>query len=799
MKLKQIRIVLIVFIAFCSISYGQTNGQDKSIFNPELLDLGDGKINSSMLNASGDYVFQEFEVEVKQAGKYYLAAWVNGGMDINGEKLEYGVLVNSEKEEHKIRAEKDHPHAVDFGEQMFDLVSGVNKIAFKTRKPFCPNVEFIKVSQDEQNRQISSERYDQYIDEISTHKKAALADAMAGSGLKSTSDPLINYKVQMDVNFKYSYYTTLLLNDDETYTFETTDATGDTDPVIHLINTHNPSVSWTDDNGAPPPDNVNAKLTVDTEWYAGYYYLFIRKADTSDGTCNLKMDGTTIASNCAVSGSRIECTKTISDTYNWLTADLTGDSHIWLEDQTGSPGEIIANNNNWTASSLFTWGNNSRIRKNASTNVRALIVSSHSSSNPTGTCDLYMNVQDAPLFGKDWMLSSSAERSQYNCWSWAGGRMDLMIPDDNDFDPWYEGTNFLGALDNFYGNVDSDGDPLPRYSGAPTYIKDTTLDTINAVIVLFGDHATVRKPGNNQPHGYAWESKDGETNGRYMHPTLGGWGWGNPVDSYQEEATKKSTISENLSYEESIERGLTVLDVVTFSSDDKLRISDLKSNIPESEITDFNQLYNILESHYRDFSYSGYLDVKSSKEYKETYNFVTAKNENLWSLFYQKVSDRDGLAINLLSDCSKDKYQYIIDEVMEECGKARYTEDGAYIAPSPHANAMRYIKRLLDKGVKQTEGYSTIEDNSLVKNSFFCNVYPNPTAKVLNIDISVPEETTILISIYDMSGRKVLSLSENISTTGTIRTRLENIQSGFYLCEVIAGENISREQICVQH
>ena len=100
---------LLALFSFCRSS----QGQDKTVYDPGILDLGNGKIISSTLNESGDYVIQEFKVEVEKAGKYYLAAWINGGMDLNGEKLTYSVVVNSEKEKHNIRAKKDHPHAVE--------------------------------------------------------------------------------------------------------------------------------------------------------------------------------------------------------------------------------------------------------------------------------------------------------------------------------------------------------------------------------------------------------------------------------------------------------------------------------------------------------------------------------------------------------------------------------------------------------------------------------------------------------------------------------------------------------------
>ena len=115
--MKRLYVFTLVSFAIYCTSYCQID----SLFDSEFLDLGDCEIISSTLNESGDFVLQEFNVEVEKAGKYYLAAWVNGGLYPNGEKLEYSVLVNDAKDEHSISAEESHPHAVDLGELMIEL------------------------------------------------------------------------------------------------------------------------------------------------------------------------------------------------------------------------------------------------------------------------------------------------------------------------------------------------------------------------------------------------------------------------------------------------------------------------------------------------------------------------------------------------------------------------------------------------------------------------------------------------------------------------------------------------------
>ena len=428
---------------------------------------------------------------------------------------------------------------------MFFLSSGVNKITFQTKKPFCPNVEFIKVSQDKQNRQISSEKYNQYIDEISKQtlpdnyneiKEAAMAEELSSARLKSAPDPQVNYNYEMDMAFGYTYYLNIWLSSG-TVTFKTTGATSD--PVMHLFFFGQPTLyTWSDDNGG---SGYNSKIVANiTE--SVLYTVLIRKNSTSvAGTCSLYKNSTRLSSNCAVSGSPIQCIKTVTSGLNWFTADLTGDSHIWLEDQTGNPGKIIEYNDDSTLPSDFTWGNNARIRKYVSTNVRALIVSSHSSWNPTGNCDVYMNcknsstslpkptdgIQSAP---HDWNYT-------YNCIAWSGGVLHsfgesyFWPPDEgNDWEAYNHRSDpdhDLLSFDNFYANINDGYTVLLRHDPPVMRFVRAGSYSSSSCVALWGGtsegeeyftHASVKKPANDQPHGYDWESKIGIDYERCFHP-----------------------------------------------------------------------------------------------------------------------------------------------------------------------------------------------------------------------------------------------------------------------------------------
>ncbi len=792
MKTKQICIVLfavIAVIAFCNVSYGQ----DKSVYDSELLDLGDGKIISSTLNDSEDYVIQEFIVEVERAGKYYLAAWVNGGMDLNGEKLTYSVLVNSEKEEHIIRAEKGHPHAVDFGEQMFDLVSGVNRIYFKTRKPFCPNVEFIKVSQDEQNREISSEKYDNYIDEISNQqlpdnyaeiKEVSLTEELSNAGLKSAPNPQCNYEYEMELDFRYTWCNITWLGTG-TVTFETVGATSD--PVMHLFKTDDPAThSWTDDDGG---SGYNSKIVANIT-SPGSYWVLIRKYSNPSsvvGTCNLYRNGSLAVSNCPISGSRIQCDKSVSEELNWFTADLTGDSRIWIENQSGYPGKIIAYNDDWLGDSDFSWGLSSRVRSNLNTSIRATIVSHYSSYNPTGNCDVYMNCMNSSTslpIQNDAIKSGSG--SFYNCYGWSGGRLTKEDPASS-YSPWY-GDDDLDSFDNYYKNIDNEGEDCFRYGPPAMRFIRLGDDATDGHIALWEKsgiivHASVKKPANDQPHGYDWESKDGGDD-RLFHPknAIGGFGnieyyYNQQGYSYSSESSKKSAI---------------IHKKVSLASDKQLLLNKMVNAY--SDMERFEKLYESWKETWDNpmlINHSSSRMHANSNQYGALLGYCKERGKAIWPVIFDKYLDGEEIIDLLILDLTKEEYLMVIDSIRYKQNlEARINNT----SPSQRTNVINFVAFLLGELEQKFErGQNSIA----VSNFFTCdqnqsfNVYPNPAGNTITIKIVGLKQTNMIIKICDLSGKVLKSVSEEVSGDFTYSINIEDIPDGTYLCKIESSNAVN--------
>lgn len=232
------------------------------------------------------------------------------------------------------------------------------------------------------------------------------------------------------------------------------------------------------------------------------------------------------------------------------TSNLSGDTRIWIEDDNSFPGVIRAWNDDYYSSDPhdFSWGAASRIKKDFSVRIKSVLISAYSSYAPLGTCDLYIKVNPLStetyytgiwpfrtehtrtpileafpnLKANDAMQTAWEGKDNYQCISWSGG-----ITSYKEW-PLSLSSNYCElAYDSYYGyyckgpeSFDNFYESPNRYAGCMAY-TNSGANSSNSVVDLwynpnyydygYGDytHGSVRKPGNNHPHGYDWESKPG--------------------------------------------------------------------------------------------------------------------------------------------------------------------------------------------------------------------------------------------------------------------------------------------------
>lgn len=821
--MKPLKLFILLFLTVSRISISQ----DKLYFNQDVYDPGVAEIVSSSIVETDDHVSQIFRINVPTLDKYYISAWLVGSFCNMDNMMEYEFSVNGNSS-HVIKINKTGPQAVSILDQAFDLNAGTNSVTVKTKKPFSPNVEFIKVSLDKENCQISDANYVNYINKISklelpeNYASLRIAAEKAedeGQVLKSyqLSNPQGNYDHEMDVDFGYTYSTYIGLDQGETYIIESKNT--NCDPVLHVFYKDHPDwFTRSDDNSG---QGYNAKLTF-TAPYDGNYRILVRKNSAStDGTCHLYLTGMlngyyvnelTVGMYVAVSGTEIECPETVSQWMSWFTADLTGDSHLLLLNKS-SPERIIAENDDWTRTSDFDWGNTSRIWGNFQTVISSVVVVSGSSYSTTGNCDLYMNCKnsniadklisgtDDPLFPNlkaiD-AIQSAPATFDYNCIAWSGGitseKVDPTLYSSDYCNLVYTGLpapndsicEEFSSFDNYYTSE--------RYVGATVYIIS---DSTESIVDLWYNpnnnfnekitHASVRKPGNNHPHGYDWESKPGSYQ-RSFHPRHSlennvVFGYGFVGTYYVPDLSNKKSL---MMLDESIARGLSIIENVVLNPKELGVINQILNNNSSIQFDILKEKYELWKETWNKPEIAVHSRLSRYASSQEYYNFLNQceiVGKDSWLFLFKKFYEGDTYTVVPIEELVIKKNMGILDAIKEENNLKKYNESGARIVRTFSTNTMKFIKKFLENEFNTT---SFSEDFHYSNENIF-SVFPNPTTDYCQISFEINEFAEVSAYLIDLKGNVVsefFSRKEHTRGKYNYPQYLPNLPEGPYLVKL---------------
>lgn len=503
----------------------------------------------------------------------------------------------------------------------------------------------------------------------------------------------------------------------------------------------------------------------------------------------------------------------------------------------------------------FYWFDDARMRlnKNSNVNYSMLVTAEGAMGFYFGNCDAYgSNYGDKGLAGSisfpnlkaNDVIISAPKSDIYNCTAWAGGITN----------GWFWGGLYASyynpsLIGSYYGNPyvwdtwDSYfGNNPPRYSGAITYTRDEA-DANNAAIALWSingnvsgvTHGSVRADANMHPHGYDWESKAGR-NYRFFHPrdalsnfnqNLDGdyVGYG-AIFAYYRDVSRpphmgyrsgisdkdiafvrnKGNVGPFFSFEESLKKGLTVIEAVELNEEQQKIVS---SQIFLRNSSSF--LRRLYDRWIKEISSEKYLNISNpfvfikTKEGRELLEYgknnlqesvlffadiIFSKNPNM--AFEQSISQI------MFCEMAKGKYAAIIEKIKDDSRKNSYTERGSYIAPLPETFTKKYIKEILDvmyhlkkKQEDKKNNLEKINDNSII-------VSPNPVIdNYANVVIRLPETAFVTVSIFGTNGvlKQTIIQRKKLgggSYTYPINTAL--LDSGVNVCIVeINGNRYSRK------
>ncbi|MBP5651896.1 MAG: PPC domain-containing protein [Lachnospiraceae bacterium] len=555
----------------------------------------------------------------------------------------------------------------------------------------------------------------------------------AASDQPRDNDPNYPYAYVENAPIQYTYRTSLSLTAGETITVSTAKATShsNSDTVIHLFYSSNPTASnsWANDdyNGT-----VFSRISV-TVPTTGSYTLLVRCYGNTTGYCNVYKNGALLAENAQLGGYKLLCLG-YSGTRNFFTSNSVGvDTILYVMD---ASHRVLAKSDDYGYNGEpvygdFNWGNHSRVHKNLNGQQSYVFVSAYNSTN-IGTADIYSdcsdgyaNISDFPNLKAIDSIKSGPSTNVYNCIAWSGGITSRWInpfyaPESNPYylsfmEPWYN-ANPLVAFDNFYGNNPQ------RYAGATTYVS--TSISSSSIVDLYTlnaqwQHASVKKPGNAVPHGYAWESKLGESE-RIFHPrnSLEGGAYGS-IGRYYMIASRE----QELSFEESVNSGATREIFVSIDDREEGELQRNLATISDDLLSRFDDAYSIWVDAARNSSMGindGNLWLTQLVEFGTLKNLVDENSELVFAVINKYRQDTNLLSRTLFEAAvvsRNSKTLSLANDVREENNEISRASlnKAVYYAPSFEANAQTFIKRFLQKPEEYLTGDgSEVDPGSVV-------------------------------------------------------------------------------------
>lgn len=694
----------------------------------------DGKCEEQTRGGEAEvWLTRTYTINVEHEGEYYFAAHilpvrVPSNLENGGQLQQVGVSVNGivlgnlkiSKADWELAQIEDCPK--------IRLHSGVNTLVFKTKAPFYPDVDGVRLTDDLQSLLIKNELYDRYIESLqaqnSSSRSAFTEDITWRVSPKVYETPQCDYKHMECVPIAFTYYKKMSLIKGD-WTFETGPVQGeayyDVNPVMYLFKIDDPhkySFYNDDTNGFHP--KITAKNIP-----AGDYYLVVRSchnyhAQTTtgrEGLVNVFCNGELMNEKMPVSGYVVDV-ESKKGMVNYFTSNTRGIPTIWIVETDSKKMKFKGGVNFYMDSMDFPWYDDARVYLNKPNDLKyqMLISAEGAMGFYFGNCDVYGSVLDAdksylnafPNYKAGDAMQSAKSSNAYNSAAWAGGLDNC----------WFWGTSTSEATTSNYGSPyvwatwDAYFGNIPnRYNNAPSYSRNNTGRAVIAVWSTTDDmsgvsYFSVTGDANKHAHGYAWETKiNGK--GRIFHPlnALSGTAAGKVIGYYRKVESRTRADEREMTFEQSVKEGRTVIENVLLDEAQKRLIENRKAL--SRTISDLDVLYKSWSRriHSDEFVYTSnpyvFLEVQEGKDLMEY-----AQNHLEESILYMTqiiFSDKaqETLEVHILPllfcEILKDTHASLIEEIKEAWRNHDHTESGAYIAPMPITFVKKYIKAILDR------------------------------------------------------------------------------------------------------
>lgn len=697
-----------------------------------------------LVNGSSDKVFT---VNCREtSGYFYIRALANQRAD---EKIE--VLVNN------LRIDIIYPNLAGWqwiGDKLpaVKLQQGKNEIRFRGNSVAVPMVEDLYMTMNNPWGNRATTQGDlfadgnRFIEQVRQIKPVSGITFTSAEEITANSvlpNPAGTYNHFVDTSFSYSHFSWIYLSAGN-HQFSTSGST--INRSLTIFNPGNFTYSWSNSNGGAGGES-SLNLIVGL---SGYYAVMLRPiTDGQTGYTNIYYNGNLLVSNAFIGGRRIAMSSLRGGDMNQFTCKLTGsnpDTRLIMSRSAASSARGY--NDDYSGSGSWGWGRASRIKKNfnGADSVQFGYVCAYSPTS-TGLCDIYVgtgnsNLHDAepqnfPLVYNDDAILTAPQDGSYNCIAWTGGITTSWVWPPNSLSTYNcTSANYLQCFDNFYSN-----NPV-RYPGAWNYTR-TGATVSNSVVDLWKTasaytHASIRKPGNNHPHGYDWESKPGGLC-RTLHPrnALEQPNWYGAVSNYYKPTGTYAAgpVMQNgfATDMDAVRAGVAIIDKATLSHPAEQKLVNLLSKVNPKIKDEFEMLYRAWdETKAANASQSDPAMYCRNKEYKLLEALANRYQGEVSVLVFDKfVNAGDHIIGELLVTLTKEKYGKLLDEVKQERRLNPNDDQGRYRIHGDHDNGVLYIEKIL------RDFELSVSNTDAVLSTAVVTVSPNPVRDILNVKLQL--------------------------------------------------------------
>jgi len=797
------RILLVVALSVISSTYMysqklEIKNEETSFFEKNKALFGDVEIKSATREANGENTFRVFSVNAREAGDYYLDAWMSFP-SVNGKCIEYEILINGVTQEGTLKSTTEGWQSASLTNARNSTASiklklGLNEISIKGIAPGIPNVEFVKLSKSLNSAGISNTEYREYYDGIKSQEESSRQKASPSKVAPSDTTNILmsrsvgtngqEFNYTLNVPVKYTTYGYYDFTAGQTVTIYT--SSNSYQHVIECFSASTPtSSSW----GLQATGAGTLSFTVNQT--GSYIIRFRAYRQLIDGLINYSIivNNKLVESmnNCPVSGYGL----VVPSGYNYSTdvnaftgnTNSGADTYMWVQ---GSNNRILGYNDDFRGGGNFSWGWHSRINQGIS-GTQAVLFSAHRASAPATTCDVYVGLKNTeantlryfPLLNSIDAIRTAPSSGVYNCIAWSVG-----VTNDWHWPPsmWqYQSSTPLAAFDAYYRAYGFERAGANSSNGA------IALWALNGSLT----HASVRKntisDRANRPHGFDWESKPGGlTRTTHTRDALAGnnsGDYGNIAYYYKPSSARTMSASNPIS------------EIAELSSAELSVTDNVKSQLSNAVISEFEKLYSAWSKTWALPEVALNSDPRKyaeSKEYSALVEFCNKYGKATWPLFIEKLNQGDIFNINLLEDLTIAENKNLLDEVK---ASGEIKSRSMNVVPTLRSNAINYAKKLLSKHQIEILHDATTKD--FVDEIFDFSLSANSSTVYVNIDMK--ESANATIQIFDVYGN-MIGRGVNKTLSAGKQTVSINVSSttGVYVVNVTANNKTLSKKVSVQ-